>query len=341
MSSAFAFSNTVVSNNTVSNSADKKIGKTKNAKKVKGDVSTDVDIAPVTSSIQDDEGDIVTVEASASAVDESPSDNFDVTDSIPDARKERIPDARKKRVSGKKNDTASAVVNSITNMSDALSKLAEFEQSLKELASLISAIKAMKDDTQTEVKSVKPVKPVKGLKNNGEPRKKADYPYLALHSDFKNYLETHNIVTALQTEDAEDTKFGSEFSDGKLHRLEIQQAFARIVKNLRAELPEEATKSTVEKTNKKGETVIDNTYYRISGDKMKSFFKMIGDIIVSKSATLSNDKKKEYATKVSDMTSKGYFTAIVNDDNVTNVTFPDAICQQWQMAYFGFLTTTM
>lgn len=326
MSSAFAFSNTVVSNNTVSNSADKKIGKTKNAKKVKGDVSTDVDIAPVTSSIQDDEGDIVTVEASASAVDESPSDNFDST-------AESETDSPKKRVSRKKKVTASAVV---LDKNDILSKLVEFQQSLKELDidSLISAMKNMKEDTQTTSDS-KSVKPAKGLKKDGQPRKKADYPYLALHSDFKSYLEKHDIVTALQTEDAE---FGSEFSDGKLHRLEIQQAFARIVKNLRGELSEEATKSTVEKTNKKGETVIDNTYYRISGDKMKSFFKMIGDIIVSKSATLDGDEKTKYATKVSDMTSKGYFTAIVNDDNVTKVTFPDAICQQWQMAYFGFLT---
>ena len=330
MSSAFAFSNTIVSNNTVSNTADKKIVKTKNVKKGKDEASTIVDVAPVTNSSQYDEGETITVEASASAVDESPSDNFDVivTDSTTetDAPKTRV------KVSGRKKDTTKAVVHSITNMSDALLKLAEFEQSLKELVSLIAAMKAMKEDTQTEVKSVKPAK---GLKKDGQPRKKADYPYLALHSDFKNYLETHDIVTALQTEDAE---FGSEFSDGKLHRLEIQQAFARIVKNLRGELSEEATKSTVEKTNKKGETVIDNTYYRISGDKMKTFFKMIGDIIVSKSATLSGDEKIKYATKVSDMTSKGYFTAIVNDDNVTKVTFPDAICQQWQMAYFGFLT---
>jgi hypothetical protein len=321
MSSATAVSNTV---------ADKKVSKTKSVKKVKGDVSTDVDIAPVTSA-QDDEGDVVTVEASAPMETESPSDNSDVTvtvtDSIPDSES-----APKKRASRKKKDTSSDVYESITDMSQALSKLAEFEQSLKELASLISAMKAMKSETQTEVKSAKTPK---GFKKDGQPRKKAEYPQLALHPDFKSYLETHDVVSALQTEDAE---FGTEFSDGKLHRLEIQQAFARIIKNLRAELPEEATKSMVEKTNKKGETVIDNTYYRISGDNMKAFFKMIGDIIVSKSSSLDGEEKTKYATKVSEMTSKGYFTATVKDDKVSKVVFPDAICQQWQMAYFGFLT---
>lgn len=325
MSSTAAVSNTV---------ADKKVAKTKSLKKVKGDVSTDVDAAPVTSSAQDDEGDVVIVEADAYAVTtESPSDNSDVTVTVTDSIPDSETAAPKKRASRKKKDSsASALGESITDMSQALSKLAEFEQSLKELASLISAMKAMKSETQTEVKSVKPPK---GFKKDGQPRKKAEYPQLALHPSFKSYLETHDVVTALQSEDAE---FGTEFSDGKLHRLEIQQAFARIVKNLRAELSEEDTKSTVEKTNKKGETVIDNTYYRISGDKMKAFFKMIGDIIVSKSASLDGEEKTKYATKVSEMTSKGYFTATVKDDNVSKVVFPDAICQQWQMAYFGFLT---
>ncbi len=314
MSSVATVSNTV---------ADKKVAKTKSVKKVKSDVSTTVE---ATSSTHDDEGETITVDASASADNETPSDiNLTVSDSETAAPKKRAP--RKK-----KDATASAVVESITDMSQALSKLAEFEQSLKELASLISAMQTLKSETQTDAKSVKPPK---GFKKDGQPRKKAEYPQLTLHPSFKSYLETHDIVTALQSEDDE---FGAEFSDGKLHRLEIQQAFARIVKNLRAELPEEATKSTVEKTNKKGETVIDNTYYRISGDKMKAFFKMIGDIIVSKSSSLDGEEQTKYATKVSEMASKGYFTAIVKDDKVTKVTFPDAICQQWQMAYFGFLT---
>lgn len=323
MSSVATVSNTV---------ADKKVAKTKSVKKVKGDVSTTVDATPVTSA-QDDEGDVVTVEAAAPMETEPPSDNSDVTVTVTDSTPDSEAAAPKKRASRKKkDDSASALAESITDMSQALSKLAEFEQSLKELASLISAMKALKTETQTEVKSAKPPK---GFKKDGQPRKKAEYPQLALHPSFKSYLETHDIVSALQSEDAE---FGTEFSDGKLHRLEIQQAFARIVKNLRAELPEEATKSTVEKTNKKGETVIDNTYYRISGDNMKAFFKMIGDIIVSKSASLDGEEKTKYATKVSEMSSKGYFTATVKDEKVTKVVFPDAICQQWQMAYFGFLT---
>jgi hypothetical protein len=314
---------------TVSNTvADKKVVKTKSVKKVKGDVS--IDTAPVTSSTQDDEGDFQTLSEETITVDASASpDNSDVTVTVSDSENA----APKKRRSRKNKDAAaSAVVESITDMSQALSKLAEFEQSLKELASLISAMQTLKNETQTEVKSSKPPK---GFKKDGQPRKKAEYPQLALHPSFKSYLETHDIVSTLQSEDAE---FGTEFSDGKLHRLEIQQAFARIIKNLRAELPEEATKSMVEKTNKKGETVIDNTYYRISGDKMKAFFKMIGDIIVSKSASLDGEEKTKYATKVSEMSSKGYFTATVKDDKVSKVVFPDAICQQWQMAYFGFLT---
>lgn len=315
---------------TVSNIADKKVIKTKSVKKVKGDVS--IDTAPVTNSTHD-EGETITVEAFASMETVSSSDNSDNSDvTVTDPTSDSETAAPKKRASRKKKDTSSDVFESITDMSQALSKLAEFESSLKELASLISAMKALKGVTQTEVKSVKPPK---GFKKDGQPRKKAEYPQLALHPSFKSYLETHDIVSTLQSEDAE---FGTEFSDGKLHRLEIQQAFARIVKNLRAELPEEVTKSTVEKTNKKGETVIDNTYYCISGDKMKSFFKMIGDIIVSKSASLDGEEKTKYATKVSEMDSKGYFTAIVNNDKVSKVTFPDAICQQWQMAYFGFLT---
>lgn len=321
------------STSTVSNNvADKKVSKTKVVKKVKSDVSTDTDT--VTSFTQDNEGDIITVEASASMAIESPSDNYDVTVTVTDSTStsETTP---KKRAPRKKKDTSSDVFESITDMSQALSKLAEFEQGLKELASLISAMKAFKTDTQTTTSDAKSVKPPKGFKKDGQPRKKAEYPQLALHHDFKNYLETHDVVSFLQTEDAE---FGTEFSDGKLHRLEIQQAFARIIKNLRAELPEEDTKSMVEKTNKKGELVIDNTYYHISGDKMKSFFRMISDIIVSKSATLDSDERTKYVAKVSDMDSKGYFTATVKDGNVSKVTFPDAICQQWQMAYFGFLT---
>ncbi len=319
---------------TVSNTADKKVAKTKSVKKVKGDVSTVVDAAPVTNSTQDDEGETVTVEAAAPMVTE-PSDNSDVTVTVTDSTPDSEAAAPKKRAPRKKKDaSASALAESITDMSQALSKLAEFEQSLKELASLISAMQTLKTETQT-TSDAKSAKPPKGFKKDGQPRKKAEYPQLALHPSFKSYLETHDIVSALQSEDAE---FGAEFSDGKLHRLEIQQAFARIIKNLRAELPEEATKSTVEKTNKKGETVIDNTYYRISGDNMKAFFKMIGDIIVSKSASLDGEEKTKYATKVSEMSSKGYFTATVKDDKVSKVVFPDAICQQWQMAYFGFLT---
>ena len=316
---------------TVSNTADKKVSKTKGVKKVKSEASTVVDATPDTNSTQDDEGDIITVEASADMETNSPTDNSDVTVTVTDSEDT----APKKRVPRKKKDVAaSAVIESITDMSQALSKLAEFETSLKELASLISAMNALKNETQI-TSDVKSSKNPKGFKKDGQPRKKADYPQLALHPDFKSYLDTHDIVSTLQSEDAE---FGAEFSDGKLHRLEIQQAFARIIKNLRAELPEEATKSTVEKTNKKGETVIDNTYYRISGDKMKAFFKMIGDIIVSKSASLDGEEKTKYATKVSEMSSKGYLIATVKENNVTNVTFPDAICQQWQMAYFGFLT---
>lgn len=325
MSSAATVSNTV---------ADKKVSKTKSVKKVKGDASTTVEAAPVTNSAQDDEGETVTVEASASAVTESPSDNSDVTVTVTDPVSDSEAAAPKKRAPRKKKDAAaSAVVASITDMSQALSKLAEFETALKELASLISAMKAMKDAPETQ--ETKSAKPPKGFKKDGQPRKKAEYPYLTLQPEFKSYLESHDVVTTLQSEDPE---FGAEFSDGKLHRLEIQQTFARVIKNLRAELPEEATKSTVEKTNKKGETVIDNTYYRVSGDKMKAFFKMIGDTIVSKSASLDGDEKTKYATKVSEMSDKGYFTAVVKDDKVTKVTFPELICQQWQMAYFGFLT---
>ena len=329
MSSATAVSNTV---------ADKKVVKTKSVKKVKGDASTTVEAAPVTNSAQDDEGDFQTIssetviaDADASVVAESPSDNSDVN--VSDSNDEAAAPKKQRAPRKKKDSAASAVVASITDMSQALSKLAEFEQALKELASLISAMQTLKDAPETQ--ESKSAKPPKGFKKDGQPRKKADYPYLTLHSDFKGYLDTHDIVTTLQSEAAD---FGAEFSDGKLHRLEIQQVFARAVKNLRAELPEEATKSTVEKTNKKGETVIDNTYYRISGDKMKAFFKMIGDIIVSKSASLDGEEKEKYAAKISDMVSKGYFTAVVKDNKVTKVTFPDAICQQWHMAYFGFLT---
>ncbi len=320
---------------TISNTADKKVVKTKSVKKVKGDVSTTVEAAPVTNSTQDDEGDVVVVEASASTNNESHTDNSDITVTVTDPVSDVENAAPKKqRAPRKKKDAAaSAVVESITDMSQAISKIAEFEQSLKELASLISAMQTLKDAPETQ--ETKSAKPPKGFKKDGQPRKKAEYPYLALHPDFKSYLETHDIVNTLQSEDDE---FGAEFSDGKLHRLEIQQAFARVIKNLRAELPEEATKSTVEKTNKKGETVIDNTYYRISGDKMKAFFKMIGDIIVSKSASLDGEEKTKFATKVSEMADKGYFTAVVNDDKVSKVTFPESICQQWQMAYFGFLT---
>ncbi len=304
--------------------ANKKVVKT--TKKVKADISlsTDVDVSAHT-----DEGEIVTVEASASSVTDNSDINVSVTDPTSDAES-----APKKRAPRKKKDAAaSAVAESITDMSQALSKLAEFEQSLKELASLISAMKALKDAPETQ--ETKSAKTPKGFKKDGQPRKKAEYPYLTLQPDFKSYLETHDVVNTLQSEDAE---FGAEFSDGKLHRLEIQQAFARVIKNLRAELPEEATKSMVEKTNKKGETVIDNTYYRISGDKMNAFFKMIGDMIVSKSASLDGEEKTKYATKVSEMTDKGYFTATVKDSKVTKVTFPDSICQQWHMGYFGFLT---
>ncbi len=322
---------------TVSNTADKKVAKTKSVKKVKAEVSTTVDATPVSNSTQDDEGEIVTVDASASVVTNSHTDNSDITVTVTDPFSDSEAAAPKKRAPRKKKDAAaSAVVESITDMSQALSKLAEFEQALKELASLISAMQTLKETPTQETKSTKTPK---GFKKDGQPRKKAEYPYLALHPDFKSYLETHDIVTTLQSEaSAENEEFGVEFSDGKLHRLEIQQAFARVIKNLRAELPEEATKSTVEKTNKKGETVIDNTYYRISGDKMKAFFKMIGDIIVSKSASLDGEEKTKFATKVSEMSDKGYFTAVVKDDKVSKVTFPDSICQQWQMAYFGFLT---
>ncbi len=311
---------------TVSNTS-AKVAKTKSVKKVKS-ASTDVDASPLTPSTQDDEGDVVVVDASAPTASTTPVDNADVTVTVSDSETA----APKKRAPRKKKDTAVSS-ETFTDINQALSKLAEFEQSLKELASLISAMKAMKDAPETQ--ETKSTKTPKGFKKDGQPRKKAEYPYLTLNSEFKSYLDTHDIVSALQSEDAE---FGAEFSNGKLHRLEIQQVFARVVKNLRAELPEDATKSTVEKTNKKGETVIDNTYYRISGDKMKAFFKMIGDIIVSKSASLDGDEKTKYATKVSEMSDKGYFTAVVNSDKVTKVTFPDAICQQWQMAYFGFLT---
>jgi hypothetical protein len=317
MSSATAVSNTGA-----------KVAKTKSVKKVKSEASTNVEVSAPSS--HDDEGEVVVVDASASATADPPID-ITVTVSDPTSDVESTP---KKRAPRKKKDAAaSAVVASITDMSQALSKLAEFEQSLKELASLISAMQTLKD--APEAQETKSAKPPKGFKKDGQPRKKAEYPYLALQPEFKSYLDTHNIVSTLQSEDAE---FGAEFSDGKLHRLEIQQTFARVIKNLRAELPEDATKSTVEKTNKKGETVIDNTYYRISGDKMKGFFKMIGDIIVSKSASLDGEEKTKFATKVSEMSDKGYFTAIVKDDKVSKVTFPESICQQWQMAYFGFLT---
>ncbi len=242
----------------------------------------------------------------------------------------------------RKSKNSNTNVSFTTTNDETLTKLIElqtkYELSLEELFSSISKLKnhssSESEKSDVEKQSVK--KPAKGLKKDGQPRKKAEHAPLELNPLFKDYIETQNIVSGLQSEDAE---FGIEFvNSGRLNRLEIQQTFSKIIRNLRSALPEDATKSTVEKTNKKGETVIDNTYYRISGAEMNAFFTMLGKIIVENNNSNNVEEQNKFIAKITELNDKGSLIATINDNQLTSVSFPENICQQWHMSYYGFLT---
>ncbi len=171
----------------------------------------------------------------------------------------------------------------------------------------------------------------KGFKKDGQPRKKAEHKNVDIHQVLQKYMDDHNIIDALKAKDPEFASAFEERDDKRLTRPEVQQVFSHIISEMKKAYPEE-TKSTMMRTKKEKDgsetTVTDNTYYTVHGADVTKFLKDTSAIIKAEIAKGDASKYKDNITTLQNG------SMIDADGNI-----PTLISQKWHMSYINFFIT--